>query len=392
MRQKNPRPHTHCMLTARVTIGAVALAALAPLVVAIPPAQAAESPLRLVRVGSFDQPTYVTAPRGDRKRLFVVEKTGRIKVVKDGKVLRRPFLDLRSRVSTEGEQGLLSMAFSPDYASSRRFYVNYTDNSGDTRVVEYRARRGAPNRAGQRRPVLRVRQPAANHNGGQLQFGPDGLLYIGMGDGGGSGDPANNAQNPRTLLGKMLRIDPRPSGKRAYTVPRSNPFVGRSGVRPQIWASGLRNPWRFSFDRVTGDLTVADVGQNQWEEINFAQRGKAAGRNFGWRVFEGRQRFAAGSPKRLLPPVRTMSHDQGWCSVTGGYIVRTSTLPSLTGQYLYGDFCRPGIRAVRLGSGGATGDRATGLSVSSLVSFGEDGRGRVYTVSLNGPVSRIVER
>lgn len=164
------------MLTARVTIGAVALAALAPLVVAIPPAQAAESPLRLVRVGSFDQPTYVTAPRGDRRRLFVVEKTGRIKVVKDGKVLRRPFLDLRSRVSTEGEQGLLSMAFSPDYASSRRFYVNYTDNSGDTRVVEYRARKSAPNRAGQRRPVLRVRQPADNHNGGQLQFGPDGLL------------------------------------------------------------------------------------------------------------------------------------------------------------------------------------------------------------------------
>lgn len=377
---------------ARIVAPAAALVMVAPLLGGTGPAQAADPQLRLVRVGSFVEPTYVTAPPGDRRRLFVVEKAGRIRVVKDGRILAQPFLDLRSQVSTDAEQGMLSMAFAPDYASSRRFYVNYTDTSGDTRVVEYRARVANPDRAAFRRPVLRVRQPADNHNGGQLQFGPDGYLYIGMGDGGGSGDPANNAQNLRTLLGKMLRIDPRQSGRRAYTIPRSNPFVGRSGARPQIWATGFRNPWRFSFDRVTGALTVADVGQNRWEEVSFARRGAAAGRNFGWRLFEGRERFAPGTAARLVSPSLTKSHDNGWCSVTGGYVVRTPTLPSLTGRYLYGDFCRPAIRSVTLAPGAASGERVTGLRVQRLVSFGEDGRGRVYTVSLAGPVSRIVER
>ncbi|MFN8125309.1 MAG: PQQ-dependent sugar dehydrogenase [Candidatus Nanopelagicales bacterium] len=374
------------VLASAVGAGALVLA-LAPA-----PGISAAPTLRLVDVGSFVQPTYVTAPRGDRHRLFVVEKAGRIRVVRDGQVLPRPLLDIRPLVSSDGERGLLSMAFAPDYATSHRFYVNYTDTVGDTRIVEYRTSAATPLRAGQPRQLMRIHQPGSNHNGGQLQFGPDGYLYIGMGDGGGThGDVPNNAQNLSTLLGKMLRIDPHPSATRPYTIPRSNPFVGRSGARPQIWAKGFRNPWRFSFDRATGDLTIADVGENQWEEVDFAQRGAAAGRNFGWHMFEGRQRVAPGNPNRLQFPLLTKSHDRGWCAVTGGYVVRTATLPSLAGRYVYGDFCRPGVRSARLAADGATQDQETGLSVSRLVSFGEDGLGRVYTVSLDGPVSRIAE-
>jgi glucose/arabinose dehydrogenase len=355
--------------------------------------------VRLVGVGTFDQPLHVTAPRGDRRRVFVVEQGGTVRVIRGGRRLRRPFLDLRRRVTAGGEQGLLSLAFAPDYARSRRFYVNYTDRTGVQRVVEYRRSRSSADRANaaSARLVLRYDDEEANHNGGLLVFGPDRLLYIGTGDGGGANDQhgsRGNAQNLGSLLGKLLRIDPRRSGSRRYRVPTSNPFVGRSGARREIYSYGLRNPWRFSFDRSTGDLTIGDVGQNAIEEIDFVSRGQGRGANFGWRPFEGRRRnFAGEQAPGHVPPVLELSHDAGNCSVTGGYVVRDRALPALAGRYVYGDLCRGELRAARLASGRATGDRALGLpKVESLSSFGEDGRGRVYLTSLAGPVYRLAAR
>ncbi len=361
------------------------------------PASAAAKGVKLTRIGSFDQPVYVTAPPGDTHRVFVVEQSGRIRVIRDGRRRSTPFLDLRDKVSCCGERGLLSMAFAPDYARSRRFYVDYTDRAGDTRVVEFR-RSGSSDRAvkASARTVLTQQQPEANHNGGLVLFGPDGLLYVGLGDGGGANDqhgPLGNAQNLGTLLGKILRIDPRPASGRAYSVPADNPFVGRSGARGEIYAFGLRNPWRFSFDRATGDLAIGDVGQNQVEEIDFARRGGARGVNYGWRVFEGRRtNFPDERAPGSVGPVLTYSHDGGGCSITGGVVVRDRALGSLAGRYVYGDYCAGKVRAVRLSGGSATGDRSLGLSVSQLSSFGEDARGRVYATSVEGPVYRLSAR
>jgi hypothetical protein len=235
----------------------------------------------------------------------------------------------------------------------------------------------------------------SNHNGGLLLFGPDDLMYVGTGDGGGGGDqhgPRGNAQNLGSLLGKILRIDPRAGGGRPYRVPRDNPFTGRSGARSEIYAYGLRNPWRFSFDRRTGDLAIGDVGQNQFEEIDFVRRGNGRGANFGWRPFEGRARYAAGeSAPGHVRPVIVRSHSDGNCSITGGVIVRDPRL-ALRGRYVFGDYCKGRILSARLSPGRARGVRRTSLTVPSLSSFGEDAQGRVYAVSLNGPVYRIVPR
>lgn len=349
--------------------------------------------LGLARVGSFDRPVFVTSPPGDARRLFVVQKGGLIRVVRDGQVLADPFLNLAGRVSTGREQGLFSMAFGPDYARTGRFYVSFTDTAGNSRIEEFQrssADRAAP---GTRRLVLHVTQPEPNHNGGLVAFGPDGLLYIGFGDGGGAYDqhgPRGNAQSLSSLLGKILRIDPRRSGSRAYRIPRDNPFVGRTG-RDEIWAYGLRNPWRWSFDRATGDLAVGDVGQSSFEEVTFTRRGRARGRNFGWRVWEGRQHNTSEPASRLLFPQITYPTSTG-CAVTGGYVVRDPRLTGWVGQYLYGDFCNGIVRSARLSAGGATNRRATGLQVDSLSSFGEDALGRIYATSLTGPVYRIVSR
>ena len=356
-----------------------------------PDAAAQAGGVRLVRVGTFDAPTYVTAPPADRRRVFVVEQAGRIRVVRDGRVLRRPFLDIRRHVSSGGERGLLSMVFAPDYARSRRFYVYFTDRRGDTRVWEYRRHRTDPDRADRRtrRQVLRQDQPYPNHNGGQLQFGPDGYLYIGLGDGGSGGDPHGNGQRLSTWLGKLLRIDPRRSGRRAYRVPRDNPFRGRRGARPEIWAYGLRNPWRFSFDRRTGALVLADVGQDRVEEVNHLSLRRSRGANFGWNAFEGRRRFSGARAPGHVPPVLERTHASGACSITGGYVVRDRSLRGLYGRYVYGDFCDPEIRSVRLRAGRASGDRPAGLRVERLSSFGEDARGRIYAASLEGGVWRL---
>ncbi|HEX4345421.1 MAG TPA: PQQ-dependent sugar dehydrogenase [Solirubrobacteraceae bacterium] len=351
--------------------------------------------VKLVPVGTFDTPVYVTAPPGDRRRIFVVQQGGTIRVVRAGHKLAKPFLDVRSRVISGGEQGLLSMAFAPDYATTRRFYVNYTDKSGKQRIVEYRASKSDPDvaDAASARLVLRYDGIEPNHNGGLLVFGPDKLLYAGTGDGGGENDQHGahgNSQDLSKLEGKLLRIDPRRSGTRPYTVPASNPFVGRAGARPEVYSYGLRNPWRFSFDRRTGDLAIGDVGQDHVEEIDFARKGGARGVNYGWRPLEGtRVNYPGETAPGAVAPVLQMLHSDGNCSVTGGYVVRDPKLPALAGRYVYGDYCKGDVRSVRLGPGTATGDSSTGLHVDQLSSFGEDALGRVYVVSLAGAVSRL---
>ena len=317
-------------------------------------------------------------------------------VLRNGRRLDTPFLDIRDQVTAGGEQGLLSLAFAPDYADSGRFYVYFTDRSGDQRIVEYRRRSADRADAGSARLVLRMADSESNHNGGLLLFGPDGLLYVGTGDGGGGGDrhgSRGNAQNLGSLLGKILRIDPRPGGGRPYTVPDSNPFTGRSGARGEVYSYGLRNPWRFSFDRRTGDLSIGDVGQNAWEEISFVRRGRGRGANFGWRPFEGRSRYTPGeSAPGHVRPVIVRSHDAGNCSITGGVVVRDRRLAGLRGRYVFGDYCKQRVVSARLSPGRARGVRRTRLRVSSVSSFGEDARGRVYVVSLEGPVYRIDPR
>jgi glucose/arabinose dehydrogenase len=360
------------------------------------PDRSAGGSVRLQKVGSFDSPLYVTAPPGDRRRLFVVEQGGKIRVIRGGRTLRKPFLDVSDKISAGGERGLLSMAFAPDYARSGLFYVDYTDTDGNTRVVEYRRRTADVADPGSARQVLFQRQPESNHNGGLLLFGPDKLLYIGLGDGGGGGDmhgPIGNAQSLGTWLGKILRIDPRRTGSRPYSVPRSNPFVGRSGARPEIYSYGLRNPWRFSFDRRTGALTIGDVGQNEIEEIDFVRRGRGRGANFGWRVFEGRARYTEGerAPGAIMPVI-TQSHSDGNCSITGGVVIRDPRLRAWRGRYVFGDLCRGVLQTAVLRNGRARRLTDRRLEVSNLSSFGEDALGRVYAVSLDGPVYRLVQR
>lgn len=363
---------------------------------AAPAVRAASTRLVLKAVGTFDQPLYATGAPGDTRRLFVVEQAGRIRVVRAGRTLSRPFLDIRGLVTSGGEQGLLSVAFPPDYARSGRFYVYYTDRAQQQRVVEYR--RASADRADPRsaRPVLKMADVEANHNGGSLVFGPDGLLYIGTGDGGGADDQhgtRGNAQDLHSLLGKLLRIDPKATHGRPYAVPASNPFVARGGgVRGEIYSYGLRNPWRFSFDRATGALAIADVGQDTIEEVDAVAKGGGRGANFGWRPFEGTQVHSAGEPAPgAIAPVIQLRHADGYCSITGGYVVRDPALPaSIRGRYLYSDFCRGDIRAAALTPARASGDRRLPLrTVPSLSSFGEDTKGRIYVVSLSGPVYRL---
>ncbi|HXE45003.1 MAG TPA: PQQ-dependent sugar dehydrogenase [Conexibacter sp.] len=351
--------------------------------------------MKLTRIGTFSSPTYVAQAPGDARRLFVVQQGGAIRVLRDGHLLRAPFLDITRRVKSGGEQGLLSIAFAPDYATSGRCYVDYTDVNGNTRVVEYRRSRSA-DRAdpGSARLVLFQRQPEPNHNGGQLAFGPDGFLYVGLGDGGGEYDQhgrIGNGQNRGTLLAKILRIDPLPNG--GYRVPRDNPFVGVRGVRPEIYAYGLRNPWRFSFDRATADMVIGDVGQDRVEEVDFRTRETARGVNFGWRAYEGtRVEDPSLHIHGDVKPVLQYSHAGGACAVTGGYVVRDPRLRGLAGRYVYGDFCAGDLLSARLSQHGSSARHALGLHVSSLSSFGEDDAGRIYAVSLNGPVYRLDPR
>ena len=331
----------------------------------------------------------------DDPRLFVAEKDGRVVILSNGGSLPEPFLDIRGQVSTGNEQGLLSLAFHPRYAENARFFVNYTDLEGDTRIVEYRVS-DDPDRAdpGSARLVLSIDQPFRNHNGGLVLFGPDGNLWVGMGDGGSGGDPQGNAQNLGSLLGKLLRIDV--DAGAPYGIPPDNPFADTPGARPEVLAYGLRNPWRFSFDRGTGDLYVADVGQNRIEEVN-AVSGTGAGRNYGWNRMEGSTCFQPpqGCDREgLTLPVVEYDHGEG-CSVTGGFVYRGSASPSLEGTYLYADYCRGWVRGFRLVGGRATDDRRLRElepGERGVTSFGQDAAGELHLLTEEGNVYRIVAR
>ena len=383
-------------VTAVLAAAAAALVAGSAALAAAPAAQRSSS-VRLVKIGTFSVPLHVTSPPGDPSRIMVVEQGGRIWVVRNGRRLPRPFLDIHPLVVPAGEQGLLSMAFAPDYARSGRFYVYYSENlTANNKVVEYRRSRTNRDRAdpSSARLVLSMPDGESNHNGGLMLFRPDGLLYIATGDGGGAFDQhggIGNAQNLGSLLGKILCIDPRASGGRPYTVPRTNPFVGRPGARPEIYAYGLRNPWRFSFDRRTGDIAIADVGQNVIEEVDFARNGLALGANFGWRPFEGRRRtFNEPAPGAVFPVIERTHRPGGFCSIIGGYVVRDPLLPRLAGRYLYSDLCDERIWVTRLQPGRARiGTPLAVPKVAAPTTFGEDARGRLYIASFNGPVYRL---
>jgi glucose/arabinose dehydrogenase len=350
----------------------------------------AKGGVALKRIGSFDNPVYVTGAPGFPKLLFVVEQPGRVMVLQ-GKQ-RRVFLDIRDLVSYGGEQGLLSIAFPPDYARSKRFYVYYTDGDGAIRVDEFRRSSATRASRGSRRAVIDIPHAEnTNHNGGQLQF-LDNLLFFATGDGGSAGDPPDNAQNKEVLLGKLLRIDPRASGGQPYTVPSSNPFVGKPG-RDEIYSYGLRNPFRFSFDTTKSQprIAIGDVGQDRFEELDYLTVDKANGANFGWDAFEGKASYEGADPGGTVKPIFVYGRDRG-CTIIGGYVVRDPRLRGLRGRYLYADLCEGQLRSLVPGLKRASGDRKLGLSVESPSSFGEDSRRRLYVASLEGPVYRLVPR
>ncbi|MCS6774141.1 MAG: PQQ-dependent sugar dehydrogenase [Thermoflexales bacterium] len=358
-----------------------------------PAPQATPQPLRpalMLLVSGLQRPVGL-AHAGDPSLLYVLEQPGRVRVIRDGQLLERPFLDLTDRVGARAnEQGLLGIAFAPDFAQSRKVFLNYTDRRGDTVIAGFLASPdGLTADPASEWTVLRIDQPYANHNGGQIAFGPDGMLYIGMGDGGSGGDPQNFAQNRASLLGKMLRIDVSASSPSApYRIPPDNPDFGAQ-ARPELWAIGLRNPWRFSFDRLTGDLYIADVGQNRFEEINFQPAGSRGGQNYGWRLREGFERFAGESAEPLTDPIWQYGREEG-CSVTGGYVYRGSGLPDLFGAYLYGDYCAGTIWALQRGEDGVWRNRVVLRTELRISSFGEDAAGELYVIDHQGAVYRLV--
>jgi glucose/arabinose dehydrogenase len=352
-------------------------------------------------VSGLTEPLFLDAPKGD-ERLFIVEQSGKIMVVKGGELLPTAFLDIEGSVSGGNEQGLLGLAFHPDFATNGRFFVNYTDNAGDTVVAEYTATGGADVANATGKILLTIDQPQSNHNGGMIAFGADGYLYIGSGDGGGGGDQhgaIGNGQDLNTNLGKLLRIDI-DSGD-PYAIPADNPYAGGGGS-PEIWAYGLRNPWRYSFDSMTGEVYIADVGQgpnnNPLEEVN-VQAGATANVNYGWRIMEGTQCFLPSSGCDMggkVLPVHTYPHDQGRASITGGYVYRGSCLPDIQGRYFFGDYAGTQIYSFEHAAGAITNlqDLTSTLDpngdINRLTSFGEDGFGELYVVSRNGRIFRIV--
>lgn len=356
--------------------------------------------LSLRSVGTFSSPIYVTYAPGAGGFLYVVEQGGTISVVDHGHVSAQPFLDIHRRVLSGGEQGLLSMAFDPKYQRNHRFYVAYTRDGGALEVDEFHAASNLRAIRYSRRKVIVVPHPdAGNHNGGQLQFGPDGDLYISTGDGGGGDDQFDNARHLSVLNGKLLRIDPHMQGGSPYTVPQDNPYVGRPG-RDEIFSYGLRNPWRFSFDSANGNLAIGDVGQSAWEEIDYVTRSRARGSYFGWPTWEGNAAHDLSrrdpNPNHRPPifPIEVKDHgNDGFCAIIGGYVVHNAKLSLLNGRYVYSDNCNGEIRSLAPSTSGATGDQGTGLSVSSPSSFGIGASGQIYVASLgDGHVYQVVQR
>jgi len=330
-------------------------------------------------VGGLQQPTSVVHA-GD-SRLFITQQTGRIVIYDGTRILPQPFLDVTSLISCCEERGLLSVAFHPHYRDNGLFFINYTNTAGNTVIARYRVSATDPNRAdpASARILLTIEQPFSNHNGGELQFGPDGYLYIGMGDGGSGGDPGNRAQSLNTLLGKMLRIDV--DGASPYRVPPSNPFVNRAGALPEIWAYGFRNPWRFSFDRVSGDLWIADVGQNAYEEVDLQPAASIGGENYGWHAMEGFHCFTPSTncnDGTMTLPVLEYSHADSSCSITGGYRYRGTRYPRLYGVYFYGDLCTGKIWGGSPDTNGVFSSRLLTDTTMEITTFGEDGNGELY--------------
>ncbi len=345
-----------------------------------------------VFVQGLDQPVSMTAAPGDDSRVYVVEKPGRIRVVRDGELQSAPFLDIASVTASAGEQGLLGLAFDPGFASNRTFYVHHTDNGGDSRVLRFEATGPEAADPGSLEIVLEVDQPYSNHNGGDLAFGPDGMLYVALGDGGSGGDPDGHGQNRQTVLGAILRLD---VSTAPYVVPPDNPFVGQPPFAPEIWAWGLRNPWRFSFDASTGDLWIGDVGQGDVEEVSWQPSSSSGGENYGWARLEGSRCYPADpcDPSDTVLPVYEYTHDDG-CSVTGGYVYRGTAYPDFQGRYFFADYCSGWIRSFFADDGDAldvfdhTDDFGT---VPSIASFGEDAAGELYVVSMSGTIYRITD-
>jgi glucose/arabinose dehydrogenase len=352
----------------------------------------------------LNRPIYVTAPQGDG-RLFIVEQRGVIRLVKDGSLLAQPFLDITAQVmdpTAFSEQGLLGLCFDPDFDTNRYFYVHYTDNSGDTVIERYEADAGDPDVAdpGSSEAVLTQDQPYANHNGGTIEFGPDGYLYFGFGDGGSAGDPGNRAQDPATLLGKLIRID---VTSLPYTIPPDNPYAGSGSVENEIWAFGMRNPYRWSFDRETGDMWIGDVGQSEWEEIDFQPAGSGGGENYGWRLMEGLHCYNPSTDcgsDTLDLPIHEYGHTGGRCSITGGYVYRGAAIPDLDGYYIFGDYCSEQIWALQY-----DGETVThfleltdfldpGGVLDGLAAIGQDGAGELYIVdragTTDGEIHKII--
>ncbi len=344
----------------------------------------ARSGVELELVATVDRPVAMATRPGD-PRLYVAQQDGTVVAIDTDGAKPLVVLDLRGRTEAAGEQGLLGLAFAPD---GETLFVNYTDRNGDTSIDAFTMRADAPVRRS-RRQVLAVAQPYANHNGGNLAFGPDGYLYVGLGDGGSAGDPLGNGQSLGTLLGKMLRIDPQPAGNLPYAIPSDNPFVDEPDARPEIWAYGLRNPWRYSFDRATGDLWIGDVGQSDREEIDLQPASSSGGENYGWNIVEGTHPFQGDPSDALQPPIYDYGHDNGECAVTGGYVYRGSAIPSLAGTYLFADVCVGELETLRVADG-AVDHGDLGLHVDAPASFGEDLNGEVYVLSLDGPVYRLV--
>ncbi|MGH2353761.1 MAG: PQQ-dependent sugar dehydrogenase, partial [Chloroflexota bacterium] len=352
-------------------------------------------------LSGFDSPLFLTHAGDGSGRLFVVERGGTIRVVVGGQVQPEPFLDISSLVNAGGfEQGLLGLAFHPNYEANGIFYVYYTANAssnsvGDNTLARYRVSSSDPNQAdpGSAAVLFALQDDFNNHNGGMVAFGPDGYLYVGTGDGGSAGDPDNNAQNLGSLLGKILRLDLSDDDDGVdndgapYAIPASNPFVGQGGARPEIWALGLRNPWRFGFDRQTGDLWIGDVGQGGWEEINRQPAGSPGGENYEWRCKEGSHPYDSGttcSQGSPTAPVHDYDHSGGSCSVTGGYVYRGPSAPSLHGAYLFGDYCSGRVWSLRQGAGGTWTETQLFDTPYSISSFGEDATGEVYAVDIVG--------
>ena len=334
---------------------------------------------KLVQVANLDMPTAM-AVRAQDTNLYFTEKHGRVRTL-DGRLV----LDLSHEVSDGDERGLLGLTFHPD---GTRMYVDFTDLAGTIRVLEYRWVKGGPD-LNSRRELLSITHPDPVHNGGNLAFGPDRLLYISVGDGGGYGDPGNNAQNLGVLLGKILRIDPTPAQGKPYRIPTTNPFASRKGARPEIWAWGLRNPWRYSFDSATGNLWVGDVGQDHWEEVDFQLGASTGGQNYGWARMEGNHGFYGPKPPGAVAPMYEYPHVAGACAVTGGYVYRGKRISGLGGAYVFGDFCLGNVTAILEAAGRLVSVKPLNLNVQGVTSFGQDANGELYALSLYGPVFRI---